>query len=233
MIVASGDLTHRGRPDQHARAAQLLRGLGPPLLVVPGNHDIPYSFPRRFTRPWVPFEHEWQTTEPIFSSLGIQAVGVNSVRPWRHQSGRVREDQLERVAERLVNGARGALRVVALHHQLAGSPWRSRKRPLAHRSHVLERFAEAGADLIIGGHIHQAAVYERREFEAGAGRSVVLSIAPGFGQPRPRRAGEARGVMGYVADVDELHVETYLWSEGDWNLSARRTFPRGRTTLAR
>ena len=51
LVVASGDLTHRGRRDQHERAAAFLRALGPPVLAVPGNHDIPYTFPARFTRP--------------------------------------------------------------------------------------------------------------------------------------------------------------------------------------
>ena len=41
LVVASGDLTHRNTPEQHGRAAALLRSLGPPLLVIPGNHDIP------------------------------------------------------------------------------------------------------------------------------------------------------------------------------------------------
>ena len=50
LIVASGDLTHRGRAGQHAAAAAYLRSLGPPVLAIPGNHDIPYTFPARFTR---------------------------------------------------------------------------------------------------------------------------------------------------------------------------------------
>jgi len=233
LIVASGDLTHRGRRAQHERAAQLLRGLGAPLLVIPGNHDIPYSFPARFSHPWREFERQWETTEPLYSSPDIQAVGVNSVRPWRHQSGGVRDVQLKRVSERLLSATPGALRIVALHHQLVGAPWRTRKRPVARRSHVLAGFVDAGADLIIGGHIHQAAVSERHEFEVvgGQSRPVVVSIAPGFGQPRPRRRGEARGVLVYTADEQQLDVETYLWNEGDWNLTARRTFPRGVATL--
>ncbi|MFL6013589.1 MAG: metallophosphoesterase family protein, partial [Gaiellaceae bacterium] len=40
LVIASGDLSHRGRPEQHDTAAELLRGLGRPLLCVPGNHDI-------------------------------------------------------------------------------------------------------------------------------------------------------------------------------------------------
>jgi 3',5'-cyclic AMP phosphodiesterase CpdA len=233
LIVASGDLTHRGRRNQHDRAAQLLRQLGAPLLVIPGNHDIPYTFPARFTHPWREFERQWQTTEPVYSSSAIQAVGVNSVRPSRHQSGGVRDAQLERVSERLVEAAPGALRVVALHHQLIGAPWRTRKRPVARRAHVLGRLVDAGADLVLAGHIHQAAVSERHEFEVvgGQSRPVVISIAPGFGQPRPHRNREARGVMAYTADEQSLDVETYLWSEGDWNLTARRTFPRNAATL--
>jgi 3',5'-cyclic AMP phosphodiesterase CpdA len=233
LIIASGDLTHRGRRAQHERAAQLLRELGAPLLVVPGNHDIPHSFPARLTHPWREFERQWETTEPLYSSEGIQAVGVNSVRPWRHQSGGVSDTQLERVAERLLTATPSALRVVALHHQLVGAPWRTRKRPVAQRAHVFAGLVDAGADLIVGGHIHQAAVSERHEFEVvgGQSRPVVISIAPGFGQPRPRRRGEARGVTVYIADDQHLDVETYLWSEGDWNLTARRTFPRGTATL--
>lgn len=233
LVVASGDLTHRGRRAQHERAAQLLRELGKPLLVVPGNHDIPYSFPGRFTHPWREFERQWETTEPLYSSARIQAVGINSVRPSRQQSGAVRDQQLERVSQQLLAAAPGALRVVAFHHQIVAAPWRSRKRPVPRRAHVFARLVEAGADLILGGHIHQAAVSERHEFEALAGpsRPVVISVAPGFGQPRPHRRGEARGVTFYTADDERLEVETYLWSEGDWNLAARRAFPRTAATL--
>ena len=47
LVIASGDLTYRGRRDQHECAGTVLRNLGLPVLAVPGNHDIPYSFPAR------------------------------------------------------------------------------------------------------------------------------------------------------------------------------------------
>ena len=56
LIVATGDLTHRGSPLQHEQAAAFLQSLGPPVLAIPGNHDIPHTFPARFTRPWREFE---------------------------------------------------------------------------------------------------------------------------------------------------------------------------------
>ena len=98
LIVASGDLTHRGRPAQHERAAAFLQGLGPPVLAVPGNHDIPHSFPARFTRPFAEFERRWGDAEPVFASDSLHVVGLNSVRPWRHQSGGLRTAQLERAS---------------------------------------------------------------------------------------------------------------------------------------
>ena len=234
LMVASGDLTHRGRREQHARAAAFLRGFGLPLLVIPGNHDIPYTFPARFTQPWREFEREWATTEPLHDGPSVHAVGVNSVRPWRHQSGGVSDAQLERVAEKLRRAAPGALRVVALHHQMIGAPWRSRKKPVARRNHVLARLVDSGAELILGGHIHQGAVSERHEFEVitGDARGVVVSIAPGLGQPRPERRGEARGCVVYSADEATITVETSIWRDDDWGITAVRTFPRGPKPMA-
>jgi len=233
LIVASGDLTHRGRPEQHERAARFLRGLGPPLVVIPGNHDIPYSFPARFTRTFAEFERHWQTTEPVHQGDGLFVLGLNSVRPWRHQSGGVRSGQLQRAAELLAGAPGGALRVVVLHHHLIGAPWRSRKKPVARRSHVLAALVDAGAELILAGHIHQAAVSERHEFEVAPGslRGATVSIAPGLGQPRPDRRGEARGLHVYEAHERELVVETYVWREDDWGLTAIRRFPRGSEPL--
>ena len=234
LIVVTGDLTHRGRRREHERAAAFLRGLGRPLLVIPGNHDIPYTFPARFTRPWAEFERQWGTVEPVFRSDELMVVGLNSVRPWRHQSGQIRSVQIARTAELLAEAPKGALRVVALHHHLIGAPWRSRKRPVAHRSKVLAGFVEAGAELILAGHIHQAAVSERHEFEFDRNglRGATVSIAPGLGQPRPNRRGEARGLHVYEASADALLVQTYVWRADDWGLTARRHFPRGRAPLA-
>lgn len=234
LIVASGDLTHRGRPAQHERAAAFLKGLGPRILAVPGNHDIPYTFPGRFTRSFVEFDRHWSTTEPVFSSDTLQVVGLNSVRPWRHESGGVRAKQLEWAGTLLAQAAPGALRVVALHHHLIGAPWRSEKKPVARRNHVLAALVESGAELILAGHIHQGAVSERREFEVSTGgeRGVTVSIAPGLGQPRPKRRGEARGLHVYEADDASLRVLTYVWRANEWGLTASRRFPRGPEPLA-
>jgi 3',5'-cyclic AMP phosphodiesterase CpdA len=233
LVVASGDLTHRGRPEQHAAAAAFLRALGPPVLEVPGNHDIPLGFPARFTRTFVEFERNWETTEPVHASRTLHVVGLNSVRPWRHQSGGIREEQLRWASKHFAEAPPGALRVVVLHHHLIGAPWRSRKKPVSRRSHVLASLVDAGAELILAGHIHQGAVSERHEFEVIRGdvRGATVSIAPGLGQPRPQRRGEARGLHVYQCSEDSIRVETYVWRDEDWGLTAVRRFARGRRPL--
>jgi len=235
VVVASGDLTNRGRRAQHERAHRFLGSLGLPVVAVPGNHDLPYTFPARFTRPWAEFERLWETTEPTHSSPMLHVIGLNSARPYRHQSGGLRERQLDRAAERLATAPDGAYRVVVLHHQMLGSPWRaSRKRPVSHRNRVLRALVSAGADLILAGHIHQAALSERHEFEVVGGdvRAAVVSIAPGLGQPRPNRLGEARGLHVYEVGERTLTASTYIWRGGDWGLTAQRLFARGLGPLA-
>jgi hypothetical protein len=146
----------------------------------------------------------------------------------------VSNEQLARATERLRQGASGAVRIVTLHHQMIGAPWRSKKKPVARRNHVLAQLVDSGAELIVGGHIHQGTVAERHEFEVITGdvRGVVISIAPGLGQPRPQRRGEARGCVVYTAGEQTLRVETYIWRDDDWGLTAVRTFARGREPLA-
>jgi 3',5'-cyclic AMP phosphodiesterase CpdA len=227
VVVASGDLTNRGRRDQHERARSLLLSLGAPVVAVPGNHDLPYTFPARFAAPWREFERAWETTEPTYASPSLHVVGLNSARPYRHQGGGLSNAQLRDAATRLGQAAPGAYRVVALHHHMIGAPWRAaRKRPLARRDQALHELVKGGADLIVGGHIHQAAVSERREFEivGEEARAIVISIAPGFGRPRPQRLGEARGLQVYEIESGALTVETHLWRGDDWALTARRSF---------
>jgi 3',5'-cyclic AMP phosphodiesterase CpdA len=231
LVIASGDLAHRGRRRELEAAAELLRSLDRPLLVVPGNHDIPHAFPARFTRPWEEFERVWGTTRPVYRSETLYVVGLNSARPWLHQGGRVTAEQLDEATRRFREAPAGALCVAVLHHQMLGAPWRSRKRPVAARDRVLARLVDSGAELVVAGHIHQSTVAGRREFEVsapGEEGTVVVSVAPGFGQPRPHRRGEACGVQIYEVTEAELTVRTHAWDGVALAIAVSRSFSRSR-----
>ena len=46
-----------------------------------------------------------------------------------------------------------------------------------------------------------------------------------------RTQGEARGVHVYEIADGYLRVETYVWRDPEWALTAERQFPRGVTPL--
>ena len=218
LVIASGDLSNRGRIVELEQAKALLDRLPAPTLAVPGNHDLPYGFPARFTRPWDRFVEVFGTTDPVIRTAGAVVCGLNSARPWRHQGGRLNLSRLEAAAAAFADAPDGALRVVVLHHHLAGAPWRaSRKFPLKDRDTVLRALAAAGADLVLGGHIHQSTAVGRRAFEAlgdDEAGSLVLSTAPGFGRPRPHRLGEANGLHVVRFGADALEIESRIWNGG-------------------
>ena len=93
---------------------------------------------------------------------------------------------------------------------------------------MLERLSTAGAELIVGGHTHQTAICDRRDFEvlADGARSCVVATAPGLGRPRAGRRYEVRGVLVHRADAESISVETHVWDDGAWTLTGTRTFPR-------
>jgi 3',5'-cyclic AMP phosphodiesterase CpdA len=234
IVIASGDLSHRGRPEQLAAARALLEQVDRPYLAIPGNHDLPHAFPARFTRPSARFAATFGTTQPVYRSERLVVCGLDSTWPWRHQGGRLTEAALEHAAAILREAPTGALRVVALHHHLCGAPWRtSRKLPLSRRDHALRALADAGAELVIGGHIHQCAVSTRAEFEVldEGEASPVLVTAPGLGRPRPHRTGEAQGAVVYEWDDDTLVVVPHIVTGATFRPSsrcelARRQAPR-------
>ena len=227
LLVVSGDLAHRGRYEQIGRAAAFLRGFGLPVLAVPGNHDLPYTFPGRFLRPWRSFERVWETTEPVYRSENLLVIGLNSARPWRHQSGGLPRESLERATSMLAEAPPEVFRLVVFHHHLVNAPWRSRKRPLSHRGRVLRAFAAAGADVIAGGHIHQASVSALHDFEVDAdSSSLVVATTPGLGRPRPRRRGETQGLQLYSLDKNAITIDTFVVAQGKLQPVGARRFPR-------
>ena len=230
LVIASGDLANRGRATEFKAVKALFERLPSPVLAVPGNHDLPYSFPARFTRPWDRFVAAFGITDPVQTTANAVVCGLNSARPWRHQGGRLGAARLEQAADAFRGAPPESLRIVVCHHHLAGAPWRTaRKFPLKDRNTVLHALVAAGAELILGGHIHQSTAVERQAFEAldsASDTSLVLATAPGFGRPRPHRLGEANGLHVIRWTPAEIAIETRIWRDGAFLEAGEHRFPR-------
>ena len=156
LLVLSGDITQRARPAQFRAARTFVDRLGVPLVAVPGNHDIPlFDVWTRLRRPYARHVAVFGTElEPLHSSPDLMVVCVNTTRAWRHKHGEVSALQIDRVARTLAGASAEQLRVVVVHQPVAVT--RSDDVPNRLRGHAaaLQRWATAGADLVMGGHIH-------------------------------------------------------------------------------
>lgn len=156
VVVLSGDITQRARPAQFRAAKAFVDRLGAPVLAVPGNHDIAlFDLWARLTRPYARYTKVFGANlEPVFSSPDLLVIGVNTTRAWRHKHGEVSTAQIDRVATLLTAASPQQLRVVVVHQPAAVPQAEERSNLLRGHHAALQVWSAAGADLVLGGHIH-------------------------------------------------------------------------------
>jgi 3',5'-cyclic AMP phosphodiesterase CpdA len=156
LVVLSGDITQRARESQFRAARAFVERLGAPVLTVPGNHDLPlFDLVRRLVQPYARLlRHFGPGLEPAHASPGLLVLGLNTTRATRHKNGVVSDEQIERIARRLAAAQPGQLRIVVVHQPVAVTRPEDVSNLLIHHERALPRWAEAGADLVMGGHIH-------------------------------------------------------------------------------
>lgn len=169
IVVITGDLTHRARPIQFARASAFLSRIEAPLLVVPGNHDIPLYNPiSRFLHPWSGFRSCIETgLSPITRAGNIQVLGFNSVDPFSWRRGVFRSALLGDAISRLDSTA---VNIVAVHHPLQQSA-DAPKEIARNAETALTMFEDAGVQIVLSGHLHHWSV--KTPLEAGSRRSIL------------------------------------------------------------
>jgi 3',5'-cyclic AMP phosphodiesterase CpdA len=156
-VIVSGDITQRARRAQFAAAHEFVARMSPPAIVaIPGNHDIPLLnvFARLF-HPYAGFERAFGADlEPQWHSDDFLVIGVNTTRPSRHKDGEVSARQILRVSKRLAAASARQIRIVVTHqpvHVLQGGEVHNR---LHGHAEAIRAWSQAGADVIMGGHIH-------------------------------------------------------------------------------
>jgi 3',5'-cyclic AMP phosphodiesterase CpdA len=156
LLVLSGDITQRARPAQFRAARAFMDRLGAPMLAMPGNHDIPlFDLWTRLRKPYAAHVAAFGTElEPIHVSADLMVICVNTTRPWRHKHGEVSAQQIERVAQMLSKAGAAQLRVVVVHQPIAVKRITDAPNLLRGGDAALPCWAAAGADIVMGGHIH-------------------------------------------------------------------------------
>ncbi len=187
-VVVSGDITQRARRSQFATARRFIDALqAPRLLVIPGNHDIPLFNPwARMLHPYANFRQALgDELEPEVATPGLLAIGVNTTRPARHTDGEVSRLQIDRVTQCLRHATREQLRIVVVHQPVHVIRDSDIKNLLHNHEAAVRAWSQAGADIVMGGHIHlpyvrplsdRFAALPRRIWAVQAGTAVSFRV---------------------------------------------------------
>ncbi|VTU23257.1 Calcineurin-like phosphoesterase superfamily domain protein [Variovorax sp. PBL-H6] len=195
-LVLSGDITQRATRAQFARARAFVDSLANPgLLAIPGNHDIPlFALSTRMMAPYARYRAAFgDELEPVVDVPDFLVVGVNTTRWYRHENGAVSAQQAERAARRLAKASARQLRIVVVHQPVAVTREEDHKNLLIGREEAVRLWAEAEADLVLGGHIHLPFVLPLHE---GAGGPVrrMWCVQAGTAVSTRLRAGAPNSV---------------------------------------
>ncbi|MHB1170150.1 MAG: metallophosphoesterase family protein, partial [Longimicrobiales bacterium] len=160
VIVLSGDFTQRAKRGQYAEARAYIERLPPkPLIVTPGNHDVPLY--RVFERIFAPYRNYREYISPDLDSVlrldRATFVVLNSTAPLRAiTNGRIRRWQLDMAEEAFDNTPPEHARIVVAHHHFAPAPDYEGGEVMPKARRALDRFTALKVDLILGGHLHRA-----------------------------------------------------------------------------
>ena len=186
LVVLSGDITQRATASQFRQARACLDRLRVPCLAIPGNHDVPlFDLWSRLTRPYARYAVAFGAVlEPVHDQADLLVLGVKTTRRWRHKQGQVSAAQVDRVAHRLARATPSQLRVVVVHQPMAVSHPADRCHLLRGHEPALAVWSEAGADVVLGGHIHLPFVVQpsglpRSTWVVQAGTAVSRRTRPG------------------------------------------------------
>ncbi|HPL63586.1 MAG: metallophosphoesterase family protein [Syntrophales bacterium] len=156
LVVISGDLTQRARRGQFILARSFIGRIGRPVLIVPGNHDVPlYDLGRRIMSPFGRFRrYIARELNPVYKDKEIAVFGINTARRFPVVGGRISEFQVKRICRRNDLIPPGVFKAVVTHHPLLPMPRGISQSLVGRAKESLKAFGSCGVELILSGHFH-------------------------------------------------------------------------------
>ncbi len=236
VVVASGDFTQRAKRQQFEAARAFLDRLPrAPLVVVPGNHDVPlYRVHERLFSPYALYRrHISPDLDTVLARDDLVIAALNTTSPWRHVTeGRLRTWQIDLASRALRAAPPGAVKVVVVHHHFAPAPdYDTNDHAMARARQALDQFDELGVELILGGHLHRAYignsldVYPSRRRAEGI---VIVQAGTAVSRRGRAREREKNSINWIQIRPDELEVLHYMYFQdaGGFRPVGKHIFPR-------
>lgn len=237
VIIASGDFTQRAKPAEYAAAREFLGQLPRrPTVVTPGNHDVPLY--RVFERIFAPYklykEYIAEELNAVYKFDDAVIVALNSTAPLRAiVNGRIRQWQLDYVAEAFASAPEGAAKIVVAHHHFAPAPDYEGGDVMPKSMRAIDCFTELKVDMIVGGHLHRAYIGNSLDVYPGDRDHGIIIVQSGTTTSRRGRAREReKNSFNYIRITDAVvRVTHYMFfsDTGGFAPVSRHLFPRAGT----
>ena len=179
LVVVSGDLTQRARSSQFKEAREFLNRLPKPQIIVPGNHDVPmHNAYARFFQALDKYKrYITEELEPFYSDAEIAVLGLNTARRFTIKYGRVNEEQIAAIRNRLCPFGDEVTKIIVTHHPF-DLPEGGDESELVGRARLaMEAIAMCGADVLLAGHLHIGHTGESSARYKIAGHSALVVSA--------------------------------------------------------
>jgi 3',5'-cyclic AMP phosphodiesterase CpdA len=221
VVVVSGDLTQRAKVREYVMASSLLRRLpGVPCIVTPGNHDVPLY--RIWERALTPYRNWRRHILPALNTVtavdGATFVALNSSAPRRAiVNGRIDDDQVDFARRAFRSAPPDDIRALVIHHHFVPVPDGKGGKPLPRAKHLVAEFESMGADLVLGGHVHQTHLSTSRQLLGDEGRIGLPLITCGTTTSWRGRGPEVGLNSLNVVRISPTRIEVvpHLMAEGD------------------
>ena len=223
LIAVSGDLTQRARASQFEEASAFLGRLTMPLLVVPGNHDVPlYRIWERFLSPLGKYKRYIDADlEPSFVDSEIAVLGVNTARSLTFKGGRINEEQIDSLRRRLQELPESLTKVIVTHHPFDIPDEPENDELVGRADKAMAAFADCGVDILLSGHFHTGKAGETSSRHPLAGYAALAVQAGTATSTRGR--GESNSFNVLRIEDDTASVEVNVWQPEAGIFAVERT----------
>ena len=211
LVAVSGDLTQRARSHQFKEARTFLDRLPKPQIIVPGNHDVPlYNVFARFINPLRKYQrHITDDLRPMYEDKEIVVLGINTARSLTIKGGRINEEQVAWVRERLCNFGPEVVKVVVTHHPFDLPEGHDESDLVGRARMAMDHLASCGADLFLAGHLHVSHTTHSAKRYNIEGHSALVVQAGTATSSRGR--GEANSFNVIRIQKPEITIERFEW----------------------